>query len=76
MGSYDLAVDWAVEPANLKGVGAFPDASSALMLAARLRHLAGTKWGTRRYLGTKRLSSTFCDNMAFDRDFTPVTMSP
>ena len=32
-------------------VGAFPDGQSALMLvAARLRHIAGTKWGTRRYL--------------------------
>jgi len=32
-------------------VGTFPDGNSALMLvAARLRHIAGTKWGTRRYL--------------------------
>jgi transposase-like protein len=32
-------------------VGAFPDGKSALMLAAaRLRHLAGTQWGTKRYL--------------------------
>jgi hypothetical protein len=32
-------------------VGAFPDGNSALMLvAARLRHIAGTRWGTRRYL--------------------------
>ena len=32
-------------------VGSFPDGHSALMLsAARLRHIAGTKWGTRRYL--------------------------
>ena len=30
-------------------VGAFPDGQSALMLvAARLRHIAATKWGTRR----------------------------
>ena len=37
-------------------VGAFPDGKSALMLvAARLRHLAGTKWGTRRYMNMKRL---------------------
>jgi transposase-like protein len=35
-------------------VGAFPDGSSALMLvAARLRHISGTKWGTRRYLNMK-----------------------
>ena len=32
-------------------VGAFPDGKSALMLvAARLRHIASTKWGKRRYL--------------------------
>ncbi len=32
-------------------VGAFPDGNSALMLvAARLRHIATTKWGTRRYM--------------------------
>ena len=38
-------------------VGAFPDGNSALMLvAARLRHIAGTRWGTRRYLNTRLLS--------------------
>lgn len=32
-------------------VGAFPDGKSALMLAAaRLRHVAGTHWGAKRYL--------------------------
>ena len=32
-------------------VGAFPDGHSALMLvAARLRHIAGTKWGTKKYV--------------------------
>jgi putative transposase len=37
-------------------VGAFPDGRSALMLvAARLRHIAGTKWGTRCYLDMERL---------------------
>ena len=37
-------------------VGAFPDGESALMLcAARLRHIAGTKWGTRRYLNMEPL---------------------
>lgn len=37
-------------------VGAFPDGQSALMLvAARLRHIAGTKWGTRRYMDMDRL---------------------
>ena len=37
-------------------VGAFPDGKSALMLvAARLRHMAGTKWGSRRYMNMDRL---------------------
>jgi putative transposase len=38
-------------------VGAFPDGNSALMLvAARLRHIAGTRWGTRRYLNIQLLT--------------------
>ena len=37
-------------------VGAFPDGNSALMLvAARLRHVAGTRWGMKRYLRMERL---------------------
>jgi len=37
-------------------VGCFPDGRSALMLAAaRLRYIAGTKWGTRRYMNMERL---------------------
>jgi len=37
-------------------VGAFPDGHSALMLvAARLRYVAGTRWGTRKYLDMSRL---------------------
>lgn len=37
-------------------VGSFPDGNSAVMLAAaRLRHVAGTKWGTRCYLNMGRL---------------------
>jgi putative transposase len=37
-------------------VGTFPDGESALMLvAARLRYVAGTKWGTRRYLNMDKL---------------------
>ena len=38
-------------------VGSFPDGRSALMLvAARLRHIAGTKWGLRRYMNMDRLA--------------------
>jgi len=37
-------------------VGAFPDGQSALMLvAARLRHVAATRWGSRRYLAAEVL---------------------
>ena len=37
-------------------VGNFPDGRSALMLvAARLRHVAGTTWGTKRYLNMQLL---------------------
>jgi len=37
-------------------VGNFPDGQSALMLvSARLRHVAGTKWGLRRYLDMSQL---------------------
>ena len=39
-----------------KVVGAFPDGHSALMLvAARLRHVSATNWGTRKYMNIKLL---------------------
>ncbi len=38
-------------------VGNFPDGQSALMLvAARLRHIAGTTWSSRRYLDMDKMS--------------------
>jgi putative transposase len=37
-------------------VGSFPDGNSALMLvAARLRHIAGTRWGIKQYLKMDRI---------------------
>jgi hypothetical protein len=37
-------------------VGSVPDGNSALMLvAAQLRHIADTRWGTRRYLDVEKL---------------------
>ena len=37
-------------------IGSFPDGESAVMLsAARLRHVAGTRWGTKRYMDMSRL---------------------
>ncbi len=43
-------------------VGAFPDGQFALMLvAARLRHVAATRWGTRQYLNMDRLTENLAD---------------
>jgi transposase-like protein len=40
-------------------VGAFPDGSSALMLVgARLRYVAGSKWGQKRYLNMSLLTTS------------------
>ena len=40
-----------------KAIGVFPDGQSALMLVcARLRHVAGTQWGTRRYMNMDHLA--------------------
>jgi len=37
-------------------VGAFPDGNSAINLAAaRLRHIAGTRWSTKQYLNIELL---------------------
>ena len=39
-------------------VGAFPDGNSALMLVcARLRHVAGTQWGSKKYMNMKHLDA-------------------
>lgn len=40
-------------------VGTFPDGNSALMLVcARLRHVAGTQWGSKKYMNMKHLETT------------------
>ena len=39
-------------------VGCFPDGNSALMLVcARLRHVAGTQWGNKKYMNMKHLDA-------------------
>ena len=39
-------------------VGCFPDGESALMLVcARLRHVAGTQWGNKKYMNMKHLEA-------------------
>lgn len=46
-------------------VGAFPDGNSALMLAAaRLRHIAGTQWGLKRYMNMERLKEMKREQLA------------
>ncbi len=40
-------------------VGTFPDGNSALMLVcARLRHVAGTQWGNKKYMNMKHLENS------------------
>lgn len=40
-----------------KAISAFPDGQNALILVcARLRHVAGTQWGTRHYMNMDHLS--------------------
>ena len=43
-------------------VGTFPDGNSALMLVcARLRHVAGTQWGSKKYMNMKHLEVALDD---------------
>ena len=43
-------------------VGTFPDGNSALMLVcARLRHVAGTQWGCKKYMNMKHLEAAIDD---------------
>ena len=43
-------------------VGCFPDGNSALMLVcARLRHVAGTQWGNKKYMNMKHLEALLDD---------------
>ena len=43
-------------------VGTFPDGNSALMLVcARLRHVAGTQWGNKKYMNMKHLEMALDD---------------
>ena len=43
-------------------VGTFPDGNSALMLVcARLRHVAGNQWGSKKYMNMKHLEAALDD---------------
>ena len=48
-------------------VGSFPDGNSALMLVcARLRHVAGTQWGNKKYMNMKHLEAALEDTSTAD----------
>lgn len=45
-------------------VGTFPDGNSALMLVcARLRHVAGTQWGNKKYMNMKHLDAALNESI-------------
>jgi len=45
-------------------VGTFPDGNSALMLVcARLRHVAGTQWGNKKYMNMKHLDAAASEDI-------------
>lgn len=48
-------------------VGTFPDGNSALMLVcARLRHVAGTQWGNKKYMNMEHLETALDDAFIAD----------
>jgi len=50
-----LQTTWEIR-SKTRVVGAFPDGNSAVMfICARLRHVASTAWGTKRYMSMKHL---------------------
>jgi len=52
----------SMDEKDLRLVGTFPDGNSALMLVcARLRHVAGTQWGNKKYMNMKRLEAALDD---------------
>ena len=55
-------------------VGAFPDGQSALNLAAaRLRHIAGTRWSAKRYLNMNLLRQRM---LTTQTAYTPAPTAP
>ena len=55
-------------------VGAFPDGRSALMLvAARLRHIASSRWSNRRYLDMERLRDQDQEQASTITEEKPIT---
>ena len=47
---------------RIRVIGRFPDGNSALMLVCiRLRHVAGTQWGNKKYLNMEHLEAKLED---------------
>lgn len=57
---------WAAKPGircRTWVAGAFPDGNSALMLVcARVRHVTGTQWGSKKYMSMKILEAVMEDS--------------
>ena len=54
-------------------VGSFPDGNSALMLVcARLRHVAGTQWGNKKYMNMKHLDFSTGSRCVGQQIFLPA----
>ena len=52
----NIQVIFRVDERRTRVVGTFPDGHSALMLVcARLRHVAGTQWGGKKYMSMKHI---------------------
>ena len=50
-------------------VGTFPDGNSALMLVcARMRHVAGTQWGNKKYMNMKHLEAALDNALEMSRN--------
>ncbi|MGC6173820.1 IS256 family transposase [Lacrimispora sp. 38-1] len=57
-------LNWEIKR-RTRAIGAFPDGQSALMLVcARLRHVAGTQWGTKRYMNMEHLKELDIQNQS------------
>ena len=55
-------------------VGTFPDGNSALILVcARLRHVAGTQWGSKKYMNMKHLEDACPFPESFQKKHPPTT---
>ena len=67
-GNLITLADYVIERLNreirrrTRVVGSFPDGNSALMLVcARLRHVAGSQWGNKKYMNMKHLEAAIED---------------